>query len=43
VHLRGAFLMNRAVQKHMVDQRHGRIVNLSSSSALELSDPVSFQ
>jgi 3-oxoacyl-[acyl-carrier protein] reductase len=34
VHLRGAFLMSRAVQKHMVDQRWGRIVNLSSSSAL---------
>jgi 3-oxoacyl-[acyl-carrier protein] reductase len=34
VHLRGAFLMTRAAQKHMVDQRYGRIVNLSSSSAL---------
>jgi 3-oxoacyl-[acyl-carrier protein] reductase len=34
VHLRGAFLMARATQKHMVDQRFGRIVNLSSSSAL---------
>ncbi len=34
VHLRGAFLMTRTVQKHMVDQRYGRIVNLSSSSAL---------
>ena len=34
VHLRGAFLMSRACQKHMVDQRFGRIVNLSSSSAL---------
>jgi 3-oxoacyl-[acyl-carrier protein] reductase len=34
VHLRGAFLMSRATQKHMVDQRFGRIVNLSSSSAL---------
>ena len=34
VHLRGAFLMSRSVQKHMVDQRYGRIVNLSSSSAL---------
>ena len=28
VHLRGAFLMTRAVQIHMVDQRWGRIVNL---------------
>jgi 3-oxoacyl-[acyl-carrier protein] reductase len=34
VHLRGAFLMTRASQKHMVDQHYGRIVNLSSSSAL---------
>jgi 3-oxoacyl-[acyl-carrier protein] reductase len=34
VHLRGAFLMSRAVQKHMVDQGWGRIVNLSSVSAL---------
>jgi 3-oxoacyl-[acyl-carrier protein] reductase len=34
VHLRGAFLMTRAVQEHMVDQRWGRVVNLSSSSAL---------
>lgn len=34
VHLRGAFLMSRACQKHMVDAEFGRIVNLSSSSAL---------
>ena len=34
VHLRGAFLMSRATQKYMVEQRFGRIVNLSSSSAL---------
>ncbi|MEE1930699.1 3-oxoacyl-ACP reductase FabG [Streptomyces sp. TRM 70351] len=34
VHLRGAFLMARACQKHMVDAGFGRIVNLSSSSAL---------
>ncbi len=34
VHLRGSFLMARAVQKHMVEQRFGRIVNLSSTSAL---------
>jgi 3-oxoacyl-[acyl-carrier protein] reductase len=34
VHLRGAFLMTRAVQKYMTEQRWGRIVNLSSSSAL---------
>jgi 3-oxoacyl-[acyl-carrier protein] reductase len=34
VHLRGAFLMSRASQKYMVQQRYGRIVSLSSSSAL---------
>ncbi|MEO8095069.1 MAG: SDR family NAD(P)-dependent oxidoreductase, partial [Pseudolysinimonas sp.] len=34
VHLRGAFLMSRAVQSHMVDAKWGRIVNLSSTSAL---------
>jgi 3-oxoacyl-[acyl-carrier protein] reductase len=34
VHLRGSFLMTRAVQAYMVDQGYGRIVNLSSSSAL---------
>jgi 3-oxoacyl-[acyl-carrier protein] reductase len=34
VHLRGSFLMSRAVQKHMVDAGWGRIVNLSSTSAL---------
>ena len=34
VHLRGSFLMTRATQKHMIDARWGRIVNLSSTSAL---------
>jgi 3-oxoacyl-[acyl-carrier protein] reductase len=34
VHLRGSFLMSRACQKHMVHARFGRIINLSSSSAL---------
>src|SRR5580704_2796840 len=34
VHLRGAFLMTKAAQKYMVEARFGRIVNLSSSSAL---------
>ncbi|MFD4442239.1 SDR family oxidoreductase [Nocardia sp. NPDC058519] len=34
VHLRGAFLMTRAVQKYMVEAKFGRIVNLSSTSAL---------
>ncbi|HET7397880.1 MAG TPA: 3-oxoacyl-ACP reductase FabG [Intrasporangium sp.] len=34
VHLRGAFLMSRAVQQHMTDAGWGRIINLSSTSAL---------
>ncbi|GLY71224.1 3-oxoacyl-ACP reductase FabG [Amycolatopsis taiwanensis] len=34
VHLRGSFVMTRAAQKHMTEQGWGRIVNLSSVSAL---------
>jgi 3-oxoacyl-[acyl-carrier protein] reductase len=34
VHLRGAFLMTRACQGHMVEAKWGRVVNLSSTSAL---------
>jgi 3-oxoacyl-[acyl-carrier protein] reductase len=34
VHLKGAFLMSRAVQAHFVAQRYGRIINVSSISAL---------
>jgi 3-oxoacyl-[acyl-carrier protein] reductase len=34
VHLRGSFLMSREVQKHMVAAKYGKIVNLSSVSAL---------
>lgn len=34
VHLRGAFLMARATQQYMVEAKFGRIVNLSSTSAL---------
>jgi 3-oxoacyl-[acyl-carrier protein] reductase len=34
VHLKGAFLMSRACQKYMVDAKWGRIVNLSSVSAV---------
>jgi 3-oxoacyl-[acyl-carrier protein] reductase len=34
VHLRGAFLFSRAVQQHMVGAGWGRIVSLSSTSAL---------
>ena len=33
VHLKGSFLMTRAVQAHMTAEKYGRIVNLSSSSA----------
>jgi 3-oxoacyl-[acyl-carrier protein] reductase len=34
VHLRGAFLMSKATQKYMTEQKFGRIVSLSSVSAL---------
>ncbi len=34
VHLRGAFLMTKATQRHMTEAGFGRIVNLSSTSAL---------
>jgi 3-oxoacyl-[acyl-carrier protein] reductase len=34
VHLKGAFLMTRAAQKHFVEQKYGKILNLSSVSAL---------
>jgi 3-oxoacyl-[acyl-carrier protein] reductase len=34
VHLRGAFLMSKATQRHMVEATWGRIINLSSVSAL---------
>lgn len=34
VNLKSVFLLTRAVQKHMVDQRAGAVVNLSSRSAL---------
>ena len=34
VHLRGAFLMTRACQKFMTEAKWGRVVNLSSTSAL---------
>jgi len=33
VHLKGTFLMTKAVQAHMTQQRWGRLVQLSSSSA----------
>ena len=34
VHLKGAFNMTRAAQKYMVKQKYGRIINVSSTSAL---------
>jgi 3-oxoacyl-[acyl-carrier protein] reductase len=34
VHLRGAFLMSRATQRYMTEAGWGRIINLSSTSAL---------
>jgi 3-oxoacyl-[acyl-carrier protein] reductase len=34
VHLRGAFLTTKAAQKHMIEAGFGRIINLSSISAL---------
>ncbi len=34
VHLRGSFLMSRAVQRYMTEAKWGRIVNISSTSAL---------
>jgi 3-oxoacyl-[acyl-carrier protein] reductase len=34
VHLRGSFLMSRAAQRYMTQARWGRIVNISSTSAL---------
>ena len=34
VHLRGAFVMSREAQKHFTAQKYGKIVNISSTSAL---------
>jgi 3-oxoacyl-[acyl-carrier protein] reductase len=34
VHLKGAFLCSKAAQQHMVAAKYGRIVNMSSTSAL---------
>ena len=34
VHLKGAFLMSKAAQQHLVAQKYGRILNISSVSAL---------
>ncbi|WP_033288564.1 SDR family NAD(P)-dependent oxidoreductase [Amycolatopsis jejuensis] len=42
VHLRGAFLMSRAVQKYFIEQRYGKILNLSSTSALGKRGQVNY-
>lgn len=34
VHLTGNFIMTKAVQKHMVEEKFGRIISMSSTSAL---------
>ena len=34
VHLKGAFLCSKAAQKHMVEAKYGRIISMSSTSAL---------
>lgn len=41
-HLKGAFLCTRSVQQHMVEQRYGRVVFLSSSSALGNAGQVNY-
>ncbi len=42
VHLRGAFLMTKAAQRHFVEQRYGKILNLSSTSALGKRGQVNY-
>lgn len=42
VHLRGAFLMAKAVNGYMVEARFGRIINLSSISALGSRGQVNY-
>jgi len=34
VHLKGSFLMTKAAQKHFVAQKYGKVINVSSTSAL---------
>jgi 3-oxoacyl-[acyl-carrier protein] reductase len=34
VHLRGPYLMTKAASKHFVEQKYGKVLNLSSTSAL---------
>lgn len=42
VHLKGTFLMTRTVQAHMVNASWGRIVNVSSTSALGLRGQANY-
>src|ERR1700716_1095759 len=42
VHLRGSFLMSKAAQAHMTQVQWGRIVNLSSVSALGLRGQANY-
>nr|WSY49401.1 3-oxoacyl-ACP reductase FabG [Streptomyces sp. NBC_00886] len=42
VHLRGSFLMTRATQRYMTEARWGRIVNISSVSALGSRGQVNY-
>ena len=43
VHLKGAFVCSRAAQKIMVENGYGRIVNLSSTSAVRPSANAAFK
>ncbi len=42
VHLRGSFLMTRAVQRYMTDARWGRVINMSSISALGMRGQTNY-
>src|ERR687898_456994 len=42
VHLGGAFLCTRAAQRHMVERNYGRIINISSTSALGNSGQTNY-
>jgi 3-oxoacyl-[acyl-carrier protein] reductase len=42
VHLRGSFLMTRAAQRHMVKAGYGRIVMISSTSALGMRGQTNY-
>lgn len=42
VHLRGSFLMSRAAQRYMIEANWGRIVNMSSVSALGMRGQTNY-